>query len=117
MAWTPLLVHRIDRETPTFDEIPTAVTTGAGNGHTFENEGHLTFVVVRNGATGMNLTVFIPFTVDGQAVTDQTYVIAGNTNYLLGPFPTQWYNQADGTVRIQTDNAADGTYTAWRLQG
>lgn len=117
MAWTPIAVHQVDRETPVLDEVGTAVATGAGNGHTFENEGHLTFVSVRNGGTPMNLTIFIPFTVDGQAVTDQVYAIGANTDYLLGPFPTQWYNQADGTVRMNTDNAADGTYAAWRLQG
>ena len=118
MAWTPIAVHQIDRETPTFDEIPIAVVlVGVGDGSSFENEGHLTFVAVRNGANVMNLTIYIPFTVDGQAVTDQVYAIGANTNYLLGPFPTQWYNQADGTVHMNVSDDTNGTYAVWRLQG
>jgi hypothetical protein len=91
-------------------------TYGAGdavNGHQYLNGGS-EFIHVKTGATGTTVTVNIPKTVDGQAVTNKTYVLGTNTERMIGPFPPDTYNQADGNVYIDLSSAATVTLAVIR---
>jgi hypothetical protein len=120
MAYTVMTVKECDRDGPTQDTAATQYTAiadgGHVNGHSFVNDGKRTFLSIRNGAAGRSLYVYIPMTVDGQAVTMQTYTVNANTDYMLGPFPAAIYNQAGGIVHIAADAAGALTYQPWRLR-
>ena len=118
MAYTPITLKSIVRSAGTEDTTTTqtaAVADGGHvDGHSFVNDGRVV-LSVRNGAVGRSLYVYIPATVDGQAVTMQTYTVNANTDYFVGPFPTAMYNQTGGLVYIAADAAGALTYQPWRL--
>ena len=119
MAYTEITVAQVDRDGPTEDTpaVQTAAVADGGHvdGSSFLNDGKRTFLSIRNGAVARSLYVYIPATVDGQAVTMQTYTIDATTDYMLGPFPTAIYNQTGGLVYVAADAAGNMTYQPWRL--
>ena len=119
MAYTEIALRTVDRDDVTEDTPATQTTAiadgGHANGSSFLNDGTRTFLSVRNGAVARSLYVYIPATVDGQAITMQTYTVDAITDYMLGPFPTAIYNQAGGLVYIAADAAGALTYQPWRL--
>lgn len=119
MAYTNITIQEVDRDGPTEDTAATQTAAIAHNvhadGHSFLNDGKTCFLSVRNGAGVRQLFVYIPATVDGQAVTMQTYNLAATTDYKLGPFPASVYNQADGDVHFGSDGPGALTYAPWRI--
>ena len=119
MAYTPITLKSIKRTAGTEDTTTTQTTAVADGGHvngnSFVNDGMRTLLSIRNAAVARELYVYIPATVDGQAVTRQTYTIAANTDYMLGPFPTAIYNTITGIVEFAADAAGAMTYQPWRL--
>lgn len=64
------------------------------------NDGRV--LLVLQAATTANVTIETPVTVDGLAVTDQVLAL-GNTNVrVVGPFPPNVYNDAQGRLRVTT---------------
>lgn len=54
------------------------------------------------------MTVDIPTTVDGQAVTDKTVSVAAGATVVAGPWGPE-YRQADGYVHLNFDSATGMT--------
>ncbi len=74
----------------------------AGNQHAFDNKDGKHILIVKNGgASSVTVTIAVAAKVDGIAVSGgrQVTVAAGATT-LMGPFPTDVYNQADGKVYV-----------------
>ena len=121
MAYTPIALKIVDRDDVTEDTSTAQTGSVAHNahadGHSFLNDGLRTFISFRNGAGAAIIYVYIPATVDGQAVTMQTYNLLANTDGMLGPFPTAIYNQGTaGDVHFGSDTGgATLTYQPWRL--
>ena len=119
MAYTDIALSIVDRDGPTEDTAATQTAAiadgGHVNGHSFLNDGSRTFISFRNGAGAAVIYVYIPKLVDGQAVTMKTYNLLAATDGMLGPFPTDIYNQEDGDVHFGSDGAANLTYLPWRL--
>lgn len=118
MAYTPITLKSIIRSAGTEDTTTTQTTAVADGGHvngnSFVNDGRVV-LSIRNGAVAREVYVYIPATVDGQAVTMQTYTIGANTDYWLGPFTTGVYNTTAGLVNFAGDAAGAMTYQPWRL--
>lgn len=77
------------------------------NGNEFDNDGDV-FLAVRNadGATPHFISFACPKIIDGQAVTNFTPAsIAANAIRWFGPFRTSLYNQANGRVGFNVDDA------------
>lgn len=111
MARTDVTVEQIDR-----DDVEEGTDTALiADGHKFLNDGKMTFLEIENGVTEFTLTVQVAKTVDGQAVTNQTYTVGASKDYMLGPFPADIYNQSDGKVYVDYSEVSDGTVTPWRL--
>jgi len=119
MAYALLTVYQVDRDAPTagVDTNINGPGVGVGNGRRFPNDGHLTFLEVENGATGMTMSFVTHGTIDGEAIADKDIVIAINDVTFIGPFPASIYNNADGEVESYVDDETNGTVTAWRLNG
>jgi hypothetical protein len=82
---------------------------GAGNPDHFVNDGH-TYLYVVNGAVDAVITFITEVTTDGLAVTDLTATVLATTNRIIGPFPTNFYNDVDGKVEIWVDDASNVQY-------
>lgn len=68
----------------------------SADGFTFPNDGH-TALVVFNDAGDLNLVFTIQKTLDGQSVT-RTVTVTASQTWVIGPFPTELYNDADDLV-------------------
>lgn len=95
MARTQITVESVSRS-----GLAPTNTTVITDGHKFLNDGQLTVLRIKTAGTGLTLTVQIAKTVDGKTVTNPTYVIGTNAELVIGPFPAEIYNQADGMVYI-----------------
>lgn len=110
MARTALTVTPITRA-------GVALGSSAANadGHSVANDGK-TFVYVNNGGGApITVTVLTPGTVDGLAIADRAVTVANATNRLIGPFPKDIYNQADGTVHVNFSGVTTVTCGAHSL--
>jgi len=93
-----------------------AYASAAGGGDQFQNNGRC-FIQVKNGSGGnITLTAVTQSTVDGLAVTDLTAVIPLTSgDKMIGPFPTDIYNDANGYVQLTYSAVTSLTIGAFRL--
>jgi len=75
----------------------------------FVNTGKALLLVehTNSGGTTATLTISMQKTVDGLTVADRTVSIGAGETHLVGPFPTEYYNDNDGKVQL----AMAGGYT------
>ena len=71
-------------------------------GFRFTNNGK-TMLYVENNAGALTLTFAIQPTIDGNAVAVKTVSVTASEKWVIGPFPTQWYNNASDYVICTTD--------------
>lgn len=98
-----LTVNTVDRASLNLETALVAVAVG---GDSFPNTG-VEFAVFQNtNAATRTITLDIQTLVDGQVVTDRTFVIGATTGLrIVGPFPTSTYN--DGNQRMNFTYSAD----------
>lgn len=77
-----------------------AVTTA--NGFRFPNDGKTRLYVVNDaGALVLNFT--IQPTLDSVAVGTKDVTVTASETWVVGPFPTKWYSDADGFCDVAVD--------------
>ena len=79
----------------------------AADGFTFPNDGH-TLIICVNDANDCELVFTIQKTLDGETATKTIDVDDGET-WVLGPFPVELYNDADGLVTCTPEQDLTGT--------
>ena len=79
----------------------------AADGFTFVNDGHTVLIVV-NDANDCEMVFTIQQTLDGQSATRTVDVDDGET-WIIGPFPVELYNDADGLVTCTPEQDLTGT--------
>ena len=99
-ALTVQVVNRSGTQT-----VINAVTSA--DGFTFPNDGH-TLLWVINDAGALALVFTIRPTLDGQTVT-RTVTVTASQAWVIGPFPTEVYNDANGLVLCTPDADLTGT--------
>ena len=113
MARTVLAVQIVPRTG--LNAVFTAANT---DGHSVANDGRM-FLHVKNGVTAtVVVTLVIPQTVDGQAVTNRTVSIPTSNERYIGPFPAGTYNQGGGVgdqIHIDFDQVVNVTIAALRI--
>lgn len=77
-----------------------AVTTAGG--FEFPNTGR-TLLVVNNDAGALVLNFTIVTTVDSEAVSTKDVTVTASEEWVIGPFPVEHYNAADGNVDVAVD--------------
>jgi len=88
---------------------PIAGQAAEAGGDDFANDGRQ-LLLVDNGAVGaLTLTVTTTKTVDGEAVADKTIAVPAGERHLVGPFPTDVYNDGDGKVAVGYSDHTDVT--------
>jgi len=94
---------------------PTYATAATG-GDEFVNDGVFTFFHAKNAATPAIAVTFVTQkTVDGQAVGDRTVSLPDGEERMVGPFPTDVYNNANGRVAVTYDAVASVTIAAIKM--
>jgi len=108
----PLTVQNVVRSG--LSHTTTAADTTDGN--SFPNDGRTFIRVVNDTAGAVVVTIQTPGEVDGQAIGDRTVSLTATTgDKMIGPFPPAYYNQSDGSVYVDVDDACD--IGAFRLKG
>ena len=72
------------------------------NGFRFPNDG-MTILYIENNAGALVLNFTIQPTVDGEAVATKDITVTASENWVMGPFPTRWYNDATGYCIVAVD--------------
>lgn len=85
----------------------------AADTFTFPNDGKV-FLHVKKGAGGANLTVITPKVYRGKAVSDAVIAIGANAEAMIGPFPTELYNDDAGKVTCSISEATGFTVACLR---
>jgi len=85
---------------------PVAVL-GTADGNSFANTG-IAYVRAENLnlSSTRTITFILPQVIDGETVNPRSETIPAASTRTFGPFPTDLYNQADGTVWVDEDAAA-----------
>lgn len=111
MARTALTVQQIARS-----GLAPSYTAANAAGHSVQNNGRVFLHVKNAGGSICNVTIETPGTVDGLAVADRTVAVAATTgDAMIGPFPENVYDQADGTINVDFDQVTSVTVAALRL--
>ncbi|ALG07657.1 hypothetical protein [Kibdelosporangium phytohabitans] len=102
----------ITRQTPVRSGAALALAavdaSASPNGMFYKSDGTELVVVKNADASSHTMTVDIPVTVDGQAVTDKTVTVAAGATVIAGPYGPE-YRQADGSVYLNFDSATSMT--------
>lgn len=109
-ALTPITVTRAGAEL--------ALVAGDAAGHIFTNADDRTIFVAANG-TGSAVVYTIAWgtgvAIDGATPAPKTVSVPANKTYVFGPYPTQWYNDANGKVTITPASATGQTIAALKI--
>jgi hypothetical protein len=88
----------------------------AGGGDEFVNNGEIVLHVKNaNGASARQVTVDAPTTCNRGSTHDSVVSVPLSSDRFIGPFPTAYYNDADGKCQITYDNAADVTVAVLKV--
>ena len=78
-------------------------------GDEFLNDGKKLFLVDNASAGAVAVTFSTPITIDGEAVDNKVVSVPAGETHLLGPFPTNVYNDGDGKVLVGYDDPTSVT--------
>ncbi len=78
-------------------------------GNYFANTGEQLLVIEHTNAEGadITLTVVTQVEIDGEVVAGKEIPITKGKRYLIGFFPTAWYNDGDGYVQLTYTSHTD----------
>jgi len=107
---TPIAVSRAGAEL--------ALIAGDANGHIFTNADDRTIFVATNASGGsVNYTISwgTGVAIDGATPTPKVVAVPAGKTWVFGPYPTQWYNDANGKVTITPATATGQTVAALKI--
>lgn len=82
-----------------------AMTSADTGGDSWANSGAEALLVENAGTSSVTLTFTTYKTVDGLAVNDLQVVVPAGETHLVGPFPTDIYNDPDGNAQVSYSSA------------
>ena len=99
----------ISKTSPTRSANTMPGVAASAGGDAFLNTGRELLVVehTNGGGSDVTLTVTTTQTIDGEAVDDKTITIGAGERHLIGPFPTNIYNDQDGKVQLGWSSETD----------
>lgn len=97
--------------------LATADVPAAAGGDKFANTGtEKEFLYAKNGS-GSSITITFAYvsTADGQLITARTVVVGAGDAALIGPFPSQYFNDASGFVNFTYSDVTTLTVAAIKI--
>lgn len=105
--------------TRTLTTPPALFTATGSDGFYFENLGSDVFLEVISTTTGQQFTVLTGKVIEDEwsLSDDLVSVSAANTTYKIGSYPSNIYNQPDGSNQVWVDHSVSAVlqFRAWRL--
>lgn len=102
MATVALSVEEITRAGKDLTDTGSLSTSDT---YTFPNNGRTFLHFKKSGASTCTVTIATPGSVDGLAVADLTVSVPASTgDVMVGPFPREVYNDANGLVSFTLSN-------------
>jgi hypothetical protein len=92
-----------------------AGAAAAGGGDQWLNTGKELLTVKNGSGSSINVTLDIQSTVDGAAVTDPVVAVGAGVTKLIGPFPTNIYNDGNGMAKVSYSSATSVTVKVVRV--
>ncbi len=88
----------------------------AADNYIMRNDGRTILHFIKAGANAATITIVTPKTYGGNALADQTFVVAaaGGVEF-AGPFPPELYNDGSGDIDISTSEDTDITVQAIKV--
>lgn len=108
MAISALTVNQVD-----VDGMDIGLSAANVDGHTIDNDGENTFLLVENGdASPHTLTFATPFTIGGVAIAEHAVTVPAGETWIVGPFPVRAFSR---TLTVTFDAVTSVTVGAFRL--
>lgn len=95
--------------------VDNALVAAASGGDTFSNDGRVMLFVRNGGGSAITVTVDAVASVQGEPVSDRAVSIPAGQDFLLGPFPTQVFNNDQGKVSVAYSSVTSVTVRPIRL--
>lgn len=95
-----------------------ALSAGNAAGHTFTNADDRTVFIANNGGASpvvYTISWGTSAAIDGSTPAAKTVSVPAGQMYVFGPFPTQYYNDANGAVTITPATATSQTVCALKI--
>lgn len=89
------------------------IYAAAGTTNTMPNDGR-TVLLVKTGATASGTMTVVSRACSHARLQDVLETLAADKFYVVGPFPAELYNDADGAVPVNFSSATDVTLAAIR---
>ena len=102
MSVTEHTVQTASREANKLDMV-----AAVADGEKFANTGVEKILIQNDNVASVTVTVQTPATADELAIADREIVIPAGEIHYLGPWPTKWYNDANGFVNFACSPYAD----------
>lgn len=110
VTWTPQDVVRAGIDLTDSGGLSTSDT------YKFNNDGKTFLHIKKSGAGACTVTISTPNTVDGLAIADLTVSVPATTgDKMIGPFPREIYNDANGQVSVTFSEITGLTAAVARL--
>ena len=93
---------------------PTFGSADGTNQNAFYNDGRTHLHVKNGGGSSINVTIDTPNTVDGLAISNLVVAVPAGGERIIGPFPTNIYNQLDGKVYVDWSGVTSVTVACLR---
>ena len=109
-----LEVQEISR--PGLNAIPSGADVA---GDEFPNDGKLTFLEYRNATIGnLRVNIISQKTVDtvGLAVADLVVDILAGSDFFIGPFPAEIYNDDNGMIQVTYPDGVDPSFLVFTFR-
>ena len=94
---------------------PLTVDQAAASGDYLQNTGFELLFIYNGGMSSINLTIDFPDTalIDGVAPTPPVVAVGAGIYKILGPFPTDIYNDSNGRVQFSYSATTSVTVAAF----
>jgi len=94
---------------PARSNVELAAVSAAAGGDEWVNDGSELLLIehTNGGGADATLTIETTKTIDGCAVADKEVTITKGKRYIIGPFPTGYYNDSNGKVQISYSSETD----------
>lgn len=95
--------------------IAAALAAANVDGNFFDNDGRTWLEVVNGGGASITVTIAVPYTVDGSAVTPPTVTVPAGARRLIGKLDTTIYNNGSNQVNVTYSGVTSVTVGAFRM--
>jgi hypothetical protein len=101
---------------PAYAGTAAAPATPQAGGDKFLNDGSTIFLIENGSASSRTVTVAVPGTAEGLAITAPVVTIPAGERRICGPYPPRFFNDVDGYVNLSYSAVANMSITVYKAK-